>query len=62
LELTGLGEQLVDHIKHMSDDVHAIERLITGRDEALKGNVVISAIEIIGAEWLIKYIRPFRDQ
>ena len=62
LELTGLGEQLIDHIRHMSDDVHAIERLVTGRDEALKGSVVISAIEIIGAEWLVKYIRPFRDQ
>ncbi len=62
LELTSLGEQLIDHIRHMSDDVHAIERLITGRDEALKGSVVVSAIEIIGAEWLVKCIRPFRDQ
>ncbi|UTW56730.1 LysR family transcriptional regulator [Kordiimonas sp. SCSIO 12610] len=62
LELTGLGEQLIDHIRHMSDDVHAIERLITGRDEALKGSVVVSAIEIIGAEWLVKCIRPFRDK
>jgi len=62
LELTTLGEQLVEHIKHMSDDVHAIERLVTGRDENLGGSVIVSAIEIIGAEWLVKCMRPFRDK
>lgn len=62
LELTSLGERMLRHAKDMQDEVHAVERLITGHDTSLEGSVVISTIESIGAEWLVKYTRPFHDQ
>ncbi|GHF26555.1 LysR family transcriptional regulator [Kordiimonas sediminis] len=62
LELTAIGEQLIHHAQHMKDDVHAIERLVTGEDQALKGSVSISAIEMIGAGWLVEQMKPFHDQ
>jgi len=62
LEMTSLGEELVQHARHMQDDVHSVERLITGHDSNLKGSVTISCIDIIGTEWLIKHIRPFHEK
>jgi len=62
LEMTVLGEQLVQYARHMQDDVHSVERLITGHDSSLKGSVVISCTETLGAEWLVKHTRPFHDQ
>lgn len=62
LELTSLGERMLRHAKDMQDEVHAVERLITGHDTSLEGSVVISTIETIGAEWLVKHTRPFREQ
>ncbi|MEX0299666.1 MAG: LysR family transcriptional regulator [Kordiimonas sp.] len=61
LELTSLGERMLSHAKDMQDEVHAVERLITGHDTSLEGTVVISTIESIGAEWLVKHTRPFHD-
>lgn len=61
LELTALGEELIEHARHMRDDVHAAERLITGHDSSLKGTVVISCIEIIGVEWLLKISKKLRQ-
>lgn len=62
LELTSLGERMLSHAKDMQDEVHAVERLITGHDTSLEGSVVISTIETIGAEWLVKHTLPFHDQ
>lgn len=62
LEMTSIGERLINHARHMRDDVYSIERLITGHDSSLKGSVVISCIEILGADWLVQHTRPFRDQ
>ncbi|PCI62248.1 MAG: hypothetical protein COB37_07210 [Kordiimonadales bacterium] len=62
LEMTALGERLVQHARHMQDDIHSVERLITGHDSSLSGTVTISCIEILGGEWLVKQCRPFYDQ
>lgn len=62
LEMTAIGEQLIDHARHMRDDVYSIERMITGHDSSLQGSVVISCIEILGADWLVRHTRPFREQ
>lgn len=62
LEMTALGEQLVQYARHMQDDVHSVERLITGHDSSLKGSVIISCTETLGAEWLVKHTRPFHEQ
>ena len=62
LEMTAIGEQLIEHARHMRDDVYSIERMITGHDSSLQGNVVISCIEILGADWLVRHTRPFREQ
>ncbi len=62
LEMTLLGEQMRHHARHMQDDVHAIERLVTGHDSSLSGSVMISCIEAVGAVWLIKNLKPFSEQ
>ena len=62
LEMTAIGERLVDHARHMRDDAYSIERMVTGHDSSLQGSVVISCIEILGADWLVKHTRPFREQ
>lgn len=62
LEMTAIGEQLINHARHMRDDVYSIERLVTGHDSSLQGSVMISCIEILGADWLVQQTRPFREQ
>lgn len=62
LEMTHFGEQLINSARHMRDDVHTIERMATGHDSSLKGSVVISCVEILGADWMVRQTRPFRDQ
>ncbi len=62
LEMTGIGERLVEHARHMRDDAYSIERMVTGHDSSLQGSVIISCIEILGADWLVKHTRPFRQQ
>jgi len=62
LEMTALGEEMMNHARHMQDDVHAIERLITGHDSSLQGSVVISCTEAIGSLWLVQQLLGFRKQ
>ncbi|MFC4348467.1 LysR family transcriptional regulator [Kordiimonas lipolytica] len=62
LEMTALGEQMMNHARHMQDDVHAIERLITGHDSSLQGSVIISCTEAIGSLWLVEKLLGFRKQ
>ncbi len=62
LEITSLGEQLIAHARHMQDDVHAAERLITGHDSSLRGTVIISCIETVGVEWLVGKVKHINKQ
>lgn len=62
LEMTEIGERLLDHARHMRDDVYSIERAITGHDANLQGTVVISCVEMLGADWLVEKTVPFRRQ
>lgn len=62
LEMTALGESLVHHARHMRDDVHSVERLVTGHDSRLKGSVIISCTETLGTDWLVKNTFPFHQQ
>lgn len=62
LEMTALGEEMRNHARHMQDDVHAIERLVTGHDSSLQGSVIISCVEAIGSLWLVEQLLGFRKQ
>ena len=62
LEMTVLGEQMRHHARHMQDDVHAMERLVTGHDSSLTGSVMISCIEALGAIWLVQRLKNFSEQ
>lgn len=59
LKLTPTGERLVEHAKRMKEEAIAIERIATGRDDRLSGKVIISAVEILGTEWLPQSLREF---
>lgn len=61
LEVTALAESIIDRARHMQDDIYAIERMITGQGDALKGSVVVSAAELVGSNWLVRKLRPFHD-
>lgn len=61
LELTELGEQLIESAKLMQDEAHTIERAATGRNQGLAGSVTITAIEGIGAEWLTHELADFQN-
>lgn len=62
LEITEAGELLLQHAKRMNDEMMAAERLLTGRTRTLSGNVTISVIEGMGANWLTREMRAFSEQ
>lgn len=62
LDLTDTGELILDHTRRMEEEAHAVERLVTGQEASLTGNVRLSTIEAIGSEWLIQNLKPFRER
>ncbi|WP_374763077.1 LysR family transcriptional regulator [Yunchengibacter salinarum] len=52
LALTETGARLLDHVRHMRDDVNAISRVVTGDNASLTGKVTISAPAAISGRWL----------
>lgn len=59
LQLTETGEAILDHARHLEDEIHAIERITTGEETGLRGTVTIAATEALGASWLTQALLPF---
>jgi DNA-binding transcriptional LysR family regulator len=62
LDLTDSGELILDHARHMQDDAFAIERLLTGRENTLSGEVVVSVVEGMGSYWMVDELRLFHQK
>jgi len=62
LILTKVGEGILNHAKQMEEGALAIERIATGANQELQGNVRISLIEDLGINWLPKKLSEFHAQ
>ncbi len=49
---TEVGESILNHARHMEEEALAIERIATGANQELQGNVRVSLIEDLGIKWL----------
>ena len=52
LSLTKVGESILNHARQMEEESLAIERIATGANQELQGNVRVSLIEDLGIQWL----------
>ncbi len=59
LNITETGEKVLDHAELMSDEAHAIERIVSGRQTGLTGTVTIASLEGLGAGWLAAQFEDF---
>ncbi len=59
LTLTKLGENILSHAKRMEEGALAIERVATGANQQLQGNVRVSLIEDLGINWLPQKLGGF---
>lgn len=62
LSLTKVGEDILNHAKQMEEGALAIERVATGANQDLQGNVRISLIEDLGIQWLPQKLRAFHKE
>lgn len=62
LSLTKVGESILNHAKQMEEEALAIERVATGANQQLQGNVRISLIEDLGIQWLPQKLSKFHVQ
>ena len=62
LLLTTVGENIVNHARRMEEEALAIERVATGANQQLQGNVRISLIEDLGINWIPKNLSEFHKQ
>lgn len=59
LVLTKVGEGILSHARQMEEGALAIERIATGANQELQGNVRVSLIEDLGIQWLPNKLDKF---
>ena len=62
LSLTTVGESIIAYARRMEDEALAIERVVTGANQALQGSVRVSLIESLGIVWLPQKLAKFHQQ
>ncbi|RKZ70653.1 MAG: LysR family transcriptional regulator [Gammaproteobacteria bacterium] len=62
LILTRVGEGILSHAKQMEEGALAIERVVTGANQELQGNVRVSLIEDLGIQWLPQKLTEFHKE
>lgn len=62
LSLTKVGESILNHARQMEEGALAIERIATGANQELQGNVRVSLIEDLGVYWLPQKLSEFHIQ
>ena len=58
--LTRAGEDILDRVQQVDEQMNAIQRLIEGKDIHLSGFLKISTTDTIGYYWLPTYIARFK--
>lgn len=59
---TETGKAVIRHALRMRDDAAAIERAIVRSEDEITGEVVISASDGVGGDWLPHVLAPLRDR
>jgi len=59
-KLTKAGEDILDRVQQVDEQMNAIQRLIQGKDVDLSGNLKLSTTDTIGYYWLPPYIARFK--
>ena len=59
-KLTAAGEDIIDRVQQIEEQMHAIQRLIQGKDVHLSGYLKISTTDTIGYYWLPPYLTRFK--
>ncbi|SDR12509.1 transcriptional regulator, LysR family [Rhizobiales bacterium GAS191] len=59
LALTAIGQAILDHVTRMDEAALAVERVATGHDSGLSGNVRLTAPEWYGARVLSPHLGAF---
>lgn len=59
--LTSAGEDVFSRVCQVEEQMHAIQRIIEGRDSELCGSLKISTTDTLGYYWLPPYIRRFKE-
>lgn len=62
LVLTKVGEGILNHAQQMEEGALAIERIATGANQELQGNVRISLIEDLGIQWIPQKLNEFHKE
>ncbi|MCK5668767.1 MAG: LysR family transcriptional regulator [Gammaproteobacteria bacterium] len=62
LVLTKVGEGILNHAQQMEEGALAIERIATGANQELQGNVRISLIEDLGIQWIPQKLKEFHKE
>ena len=60
-KVTKAGEEILDRVHQVDEHMHAIQRLIQGKDVHLSGYLKISTTDTIGYYWLPPYILRFKE-
>ncbi|GAB6904782.1 LysR family transcriptional regulator [Desulfosarcina cetonica] len=58
--LTEAGEEILQRVQAVEEEMHAIQRTLLGKDIRLSGTLKISTTDTLGYHWLPPYIRRFK--
>jgi len=62
LVITKVGEGILSHARQMEEGALAIERIATGANQELQGNVRVSLIEDLGIQWIPQKLYEFHKE
>ncbi len=58
--LTEAGEEILDRVQRIENEIHEIDRKLLGKDIRLSGSIKVSTTDTLGYYWLPPYIGKFK--
>ena len=59
--LTKSGEDILERVRQVDEQMYSIQRSLLGKDIRLSGNLKISTTDTIGYYWLPPYVKRFKE-
>jgi DNA-binding transcriptional LysR family regulator len=60
--LTKAGEDIVERVRQVDDQMYSIQRSLVGKDITLSGDLKISTTDTIGFYWLPPFVKRFKER